>query len=48
MNYIRIGYWKRMHYKLFSMFEHLITEESLYDEDCGELYSYDFKSFETC
>lgn len=40
--YLRINYWKRLSTEVYSQIEEFFTEESLFDEDCGWLYSYSF------
>lgn len=38
--YIRIGYWKQIPFDIFKRFDIHLLEDVLYDEDCGDLYSY--------
>lgn len=42
--FIRIDYWKKMDSDLFSSLQDILIEESMYDEDCGFLYTYYFKN----
>jgi len=41
--FLRIGYWKQLDGAIFSQIEDYFHEVSLFDEDCGWLYSYYFK-----
>lgn len=41
--FLRIGYWKQIDGAIFSQIEDYFHEVSLFDEDCGWLYSYYFK-----
>jgi len=41
--YLRIGYWEKLDAKSMSQLEDVITEESIYDDDCGWLFLYRVK-----
>lgn len=41
--FLRIGYWKKLSNELLSKVQDYFTEESIYDEDTGWLYTYYFK-----
>lgn len=41
--YLRIDYWKRLSGDIFSQIEEFFIEDSLFDEDCGWLWFYNFR-----
>ena len=41
--YLKIGYWKRLSNDIFNKIKNILDEECFYDEDCGNLYVYNFK-----
>jgi len=41
--FLRVDYWKRLKGEIYSQVENYFREESIFDEDCGWLYTYYFK-----
>jgi HNH endonuclease len=41
--FLRVGYWKQLSGEILSQIDMYFREESIFDEDCGWLYTYYFK-----
>lgn len=46
--FLRVGYWKRLSNEVLCLIDEYFTEEAIWDEDCGWLYTYYFKDKEKC